>query len=209
MNKINYLIRRVYQKSGIPLLYFKIFRKNDVIIYKGKRLKLFYHTYNKTFFNERKIEIPIAKEVLKNKKDILEIGNVLSHYIKINHDVIDKYEIGKGVINEDISEYKFNKKYDLIISISTFEHIGDKEKDIGNERLIRAFNNVMNNLKENGILLITFPIGNNKYLENYVKENDFKIDTYNYFNLKGESKFLLVAEYTNTLETSKPKGKGK
>jgi hypothetical protein len=35
--------------------------------------------------------------------DFLEVGNVLNHYFKLNHDVIDKYEKGKNVKNIDIT----------------------------------------------------------------------------------------------------------
>jgi len=49
-------------------------------------------------------------------KNILEIGNVLSRHIKLEHDILDKYETAKGVINEDIVDFKSEKKYDLIIS---------------------------------------------------------------------------------------------
>jgi len=61
-------------------------------------------------------------------KNILEIGNVLSRHIKLEHDILDKYETAKGVINEDIVDFKSEKKYDLIISISTLEHVGWDEK---------------------------------------------------------------------------------
>ena len=33
---------------------------------------------------------------MKVKKKILEVGNVLSHYFRINHDVVDKYENRQG-----------------------------------------------------------------------------------------------------------------
>ena len=45
-------------------------------------------------------------------------------YYKFEHDIVDKYEKKKGIINQDIVDYKPDKKYDLIISISTLEHVG-------------------------------------------------------------------------------------
>ena len=45
--------------------------------------------------------------------ELLEIGNVLSHYFKWDHDVVDKYEKVEGVINEDVVDFRPSKKYDI------------------------------------------------------------------------------------------------
>ena len=60
-------------------------------------------------------------------KKILEVGNILSHYFSVNHDIVDKYEKDVDVINQDIIDYHPNKKYDLIVSISSLEHVGEDE----------------------------------------------------------------------------------
>lgn len=70
------------------------------------------------------------------------------------------------VINKDISEFSSNKKYDLIISISTFEHTGQKEKDKTNKRLLKAIKNLNNLLKKDEKIYLTFLIGYNPYLDN-------------------------------------------
>ena len=71
-------------------------------------------------------------------KRILEVGNVLSHYVAHDHDVVDKYERSSMIINEDIAHFRSEKPYDLIVSISTLEHIGWDESDSRNpERLSR------------------------------------------------------------------------
>jgi len=49
---------------------------------------------------------------------------VLSHYFAVKHDIVDKYEIAPSVVNEDLVNFKPGKKYDLIVSISTLEHVG-------------------------------------------------------------------------------------
>jgi len=84
----------------------------------------------RTRHGERAVKILIVVEMVRKYrgKNILEIGNVLSRHIKLEHDVLDKYETAKGVINEDIVDFKSEKKYDLIISISTLEHVGLDEK---------------------------------------------------------------------------------
>src|SRR5262245_21627467 len=59
-------------------------------IFNRKTLPYFRHRYNMTWRNERCIEIPIAQEFLNRHKGkrVLEIGNVLSHYLPISHDVL-------------------------------------------------------------------------------------------------------------------------
>ncbi len=144
--------------------------------------------------------IRVPKEVNQKWKDFEEkqelkwwIGNVLSYYYNFEHDVIDKYEVSNGVINEDISTYKTDKKYDAIISISTFEHIGEDEKDIGNQRMIKAFDKVKSLLKPHGIFLVTFPFWGNRYLEEYVTKNNFDIVKYTHNNIHGMKRELYVA----------------
>jgi len=76
--------------------------------------------------NERCVEVPLAKSIVdKEKGRILEMGNVLPHYYKnARWDVLDKFEKGKNILNADIASFKPKNKYNLILSISTFEHIG-------------------------------------------------------------------------------------
>jgi hypothetical protein len=54
--------------------------------------------------------------------NILEIGNVLSNHVRFEHDVLDKYEFVKGIINEDVVDFRPEKRYDLIVSISTLDY---------------------------------------------------------------------------------------
>lgn len=115
--------------------------------------------YNRTWQTERAVEIPIFKKILCNyqNKKILEVGNVLSHYMKVKHIIVDKFEKYHWVINEDIIKYKSYTKFDLIISISTLEHI---------ERPDLAIDNMKSMLNKNGWIICSYPIGCNKILEN-------------------------------------------
>ena len=70
-------------------------------------------------------------------KNILEVGNVLSH-----HDMLDKYEMAKGVTNADVVHSTSEKKYDLIISISTLEHVGWDEKPRDDTKILLAIENM-------------------------------------------------------------------
>lgn len=122
----------------------------------------FYHRYNTTWKNERRFEIPMAK--LHIKGSTLEVGNVLSHYVDIGHTVVDKYEVGDGVINEDILYYKDKNKYQSIISISTIEHTDSP---------ILIIEKLKKMLIRGGTLFITVPYGYNPVLDNYLMNSVF------------------------------------
>jgi len=145
--------------------------------FERKKYKTFCHWYNPTWRGEREIEIPLALELLKKfkGKNIFEVGNVLNYYTKINHDVLDKYEIYKNVINEDIINFKSNKKYDLIISISTIEHIGFDEHSKNLKNVLYAIKNIKNLLSKGGTFFFTIPWGHNYYLEDLIKKKKIKL----------------------------------
>ena len=88
------------------------------------------HNYNRTWLNERAVEVPIIFHVIARwpGRRMLELGNVLSHYGSVAHDVLDKYEVGEHVINQDVVEYQPSARYDMIVSISTLEHVGWDEQ---------------------------------------------------------------------------------
>jgi len=140
------------------------------------KYRYFYRTYNRTWQNERCIEVPIFLDFLKSlhSKKILEIGNVLSHYVRSNWDIVDKYEGGKNVINEDILNFRPNAPYDTIVSISTIEHVGWDEKEKEPERAFWALKNIKENcLAPGGSMLISFPVGYNQFLDEMLIKEGF------------------------------------
>ncbi|HUW31849.1 MAG TPA: hypothetical protein VM223_09580 [Planctomycetota bacterium] len=90
----------------------------------GQALEYFDHRYNHTALNMRRVEIPIARWFLQQKLGtrVLEVGNVLSHYGPVTWPVVDLYE--PGAINADVMAWKPKEPVDLLVSISTIEHIG-------------------------------------------------------------------------------------
>ena len=141
--------------------------------FNGENFNYFMHPYNFTWRNERIIEVPIIRKLILNNegKNILEVGNVLSHYFKINHDIFDKYEKGDKVINKDIVDFKSKKKYDLIISISTLEHIGWDEPEKDNKKGLKAIKKMKSLLKRKGKMIFTIPLGYNPFIDKYIKNN--------------------------------------
>ena len=168
-------IRYVFHFSGFHnLLYFiycRKIRRHNTILVLGKTY-CYFDTF-KTWHGERAVEIPIVMEMVGKYqgKNILEIGNVLSHHIKFEHDILDKYEIAKGVINEDVTDFKSEKKYDLIVSISTLEHVGWDEKPRDDLKIPRAIENLKTLItSRGGTIIITLPLGYNSALDQLLKD---------------------------------------
>jgi hypothetical protein len=135
--------------------------------FNGRSYRYFQHRYNDAWRNERTIEVPIVRHFLSQAPDgrTLEIGNVLSHYGRIRHEVLDKYEQWPGVLNEDVVELKGEPAYDKIISISTFEHVGRDEQREQPEKVRFALERVHAVLKQGGRACLTFPVGWNRELD--------------------------------------------
>ena len=142
------------------------------------------------------------------KGSILEIGNVLSHYFPFNHDIVDKYEKAEGVVNEDVTEITFSKKYDLIISISTLEHVGwdeDPKKQImlnENQKIRQAIEKIRTLLNPGGRIAVTVPVGYNPNLDSLLNSGKPIFDKF--FYLKRISKDNKWVETTwKDIENSK------
>ncbi|AKD24655.1 hypothetical protein CL55_00003220 [Polynucleobacter duraquae] len=153
--------------------YYKFVREKH-FTFDGVRLEYFYHLYNKTYENERIIEIPIISHLI-NKYNLIEyceLGNVVWNYGIRGHMVIDKYDLSSSVLKEDIATYKPSKKIANMISISTLEHVGWDEGERGYDKVGQAFNNIMNNvIIQGGYFIYTFPVGYNPFLDNYILKN--------------------------------------
>lgn len=146
--------------------------------FEGRRYRYFIkRCHNHPVLNERIVEIPIIWDVIQQNrgKAILEVGNVLSNYYQYEHDTLDKYEKGSGVINEDIVSYSPGKKYDLIVSISTLEHVGFDDNPKEPEKILRALANITTLLKPGGEFIFTVPLGYNEHLDGFIRDKRLNI----------------------------------
>jgi hypothetical protein len=159
--------------------YHRLFRSFKTFTLQGSKHRYFLHKYHTTWSNERCVEIPIVRKVLAENqgKEVLEVGNVLSYYFPVKHDVVDKYEVFDRVINQDVVDFRPSKRYDLIVSISTMEHVGwdedprDHSKILGEPvKILRALDNLQECLAAGGIMVITFPVGYNSQLDKSLAE---------------------------------------
>lgn len=98
--------------------------------FNGRSFEYFRHSYNHASENVRAVEIPIARWVIAEKlrrnprAQLLEVGNVLAHYGEVPWPVLDVREQGATVINVDVMTWQPPRPVDLVVSISTIEHVG-------------------------------------------------------------------------------------
>ncbi len=155
---------------------FKLLRPKH-FFFNGKKIQYENSFYNTSFFNERTVEIPMVKEIISSYKrnNFLEIGNVLQHYnYPESRVIVDKYEVSQNVINEDIETYSTQTKFNLIVSISTLEHVGLDEGEMvtDKDKLQRCILNISNNLlAKEGVLIVTLPVNYNENVDKFIREN--------------------------------------
>jgi len=150
----------------------KVIRSLRTFTFQGETYNYCNHSYNNSWLNERTVEVPIIWKMVKNHrgKKILEVGNVLSHYFFVNHDIVDKYEKAEGVINQDVVDFQPSNKYDLIVSISTLEHVGWDETPREHTKILRALQNLKRFINSEGRIVITLPLGYNPEMDKLLKE---------------------------------------
>jgi hypothetical protein len=155
-------------------------RQDKRFTFRGEQLPYFLHRYNNTYRNERIVEISVARWFLSQKdKDngrVLEVGNVLSHYGRTGHTVVDKYEPGEGVINADIVDYQPDELFDTVVTLSTLEHVGWDEEPREPEKVFAAFEAVRGFVAPGGRLLVTIPIGYNTTLDEGMRSGRLTFD---------------------------------
>ena len=141
----------------------------------GRHHAYFLHSYNLTWSNERAVEVPVAWALVQASagQRVLEVGNVLSHYFEVAHTVIDKFERAPGVVNADAAEFDTAERFDLIVSVSTLEHVGFDEEPREADKPLRALANLRRLLAPGGQLCATLPLGYNPDVDRLLDENAF------------------------------------
>ena len=170
---VNWLYYKIIVRRFLFFLASKGGYSKKTFNFSGKKYNYFIHKHNATFYNERAVELPIILEMYKkyDSNDILEVGDVLSHYIEPKHKVIDKFEKGPHIETVDAIYYNPGRKYQLIVSVSTIEHIGWDDDPFKPELVLEAIKNLVSLLSENGMLIVTAPIGYNEFLDENIVNN--------------------------------------
>lgn len=168
-------VEYVYDRIKWLLQYITSSLSGKTFQIEGATYSYFLHPYNQTWKNERAVEIPVIWEAVNANagKRILEIGNVLSHYFPVSHMVVDKDERSScpHILNTDFLDYTPDTAFDLIISISTVEHIGWNERPECCNKAVEAVNRMRHLLARGGQAIITIPVGYNPALDEAIKDN--------------------------------------
>jgi hypothetical protein len=169
------LVKKPLRTFCAPLLIPRLPRRT--FAFAGAELPYFYHPYNMTWACERCLEVPLGRHYLERfvGRKILEVGHVLGHYGPVQHDVLDKFERAHGVHNEDIITFTPKYRYDLILSLSTFEHIGFDDESEGSsaEKIIEAISACRRLLSPEGLLFLTVPVGYNPALDSLIRSGQW------------------------------------
>lgn len=123
--------------------------------------------------SERAIEVPLAIDFLSSivqEDAVIELGCVLPYYIlkANNHRVYDLMDAHPENTKRDIREIPDEELRTNIISISTLEHIGQSEYGItaaDNAPAVAVLKRILANARH---YFITFPLGHNKELDDFV-----------------------------------------
>ena len=131
----------------------------------GRELRYFLHPF--LMDTERCVEIPIARDFLAGYRadSVLEVGNVLSTYLPVSHRVLDRHERAPGVANEDAATFAWSRRFARIVCLSTLEHVGTDEPELDPAKAERALWNLRHHLEPGGRLLVTFPLGYHRRLD--------------------------------------------
>lgn len=133
----------------------------------GETYVCVHHRHNATWLNERAVELSVAKRALDDADcgRVLEVGDVLGHYFRCDHEVVDKYERGRRVIPIDVLDFRPRERYHLVLSVSTLEHVGWDEEPRDPDRALAAVEHLTELLTPGGRLLVTLPVGYNGVLD--------------------------------------------
>jgi hypothetical protein len=133
----------------------------------GERIPLRYDVTGFAWRSERTVELAIGAQALAAHppQDVLEVGNVMSGYGHAGHHVVDKYERRAGVLNEDIVGFDPGRRYGLVLSFSTLEHVGRDEEPRDPDKAARALESVSNLVASDGALLVSIPVDYHRELE--------------------------------------------
>lgn len=168
--------KKFFLKAGLLWMTHLHQRRRSSFMFDGRSYSYFNHWYNVTWLNERTVEIPVMREVLRGTSDnVLEVGNVLSCYDRsLTHTVVDKYEKPnrENLFAEDAETFSVGGPYDLIVSISTLEHVGWDETPRDPDKIARTVRNLRRLLSPTGQLVFTAPVGYSPPLDRLIDDGD-------------------------------------
>ena len=178
--------------------------------FNGQELPYFSHAYNHAGENMRTVEVPIMLGFIdSNEWDrILEIGNVLSHYMRIDWPVLDAREKGPGVISVDLMTWQPERPFDRIVSISTLEHIGHGRYAslTAPTTPARALEHIRSWLAPGGEALLTVPLRYNPLLDQQLLAGKLNLDDWSCMRRVSAKNEWTECELEDAMRAEKPAG---
>jgi hypothetical protein len=118
-------------------------------------------------YSERAVEVPWVEGRLRQlavpSENVLEVGNVMGrHGALSSHVVVDKYELGPGILNQDVLDFRPDHRFPVVVSISTLEHVGFDESPREPGKVLRVLRHLHRTcLADGGTMMTTVPFGYN------------------------------------------------
>ena len=126
---------------------------------------------------DRCVELPAARSFLRASGPgrLLEIGNVLGYWYDLpDRTIVDRYERGPGIVNEDIVDYRPSALFDQIVSVSTLEHVGFDEPVRDPGRFGEALRALDRLGTPSARVFLTVPIGYNPSVDAAIRAGEFQ-----------------------------------
>jgi hypothetical protein len=162
-NPLRRAVARLAEFARVRILYLRLRLRTPTFRLLGRRYPIQVSWYNRTWRNERQVELPPILEVVRRTDpgEILEVGNVLAHYGQAGHIVVDKYEDATGTLRVDVVDYHPGRSFRLIVAISTLEHVGWDEPEKDPAKFDLALDHLVRLLAPGGQLWATIPRAHN------------------------------------------------
>ncbi len=177
-----------YNYDGKNSLFYKKVVDNDAV-FKIGNLELEYvrEDINSAWRNCRAIEVALGGWFARKfNNDIVEVGDVCWQYsVFKDWTVIDPGANYPKAIKKSIFDMDFTGKD--FLSLSTFEHIGESTYNSGKEQMHLAVDALEKIKKESPNYLITFPVGANYALQDYVMSLSIPFTIMRRKNRRGET----------------------
>jgi SAM-dependent methyltransferase len=162
------------------LSYYKLFKSSETFEFQGNAYHYLFRANYPTWKNERAAVIPIVWKMIhryrQQNKRVLEVGNTLSYVFKVDHDILDKYEIVEGVINEDAVDFNPPEQYDLIVSIFTLQLVGLNESLREPVKGLKAMQNLKRHLAPGGRMVVVHALGHNHEMDKLLKNGTMQFN---------------------------------
>ena len=160
----------------------------------GQEYPYLFHRYKATWLTERAVEVPVVQRLVDGEPGrVLEVGNVLSHYRPQEHTVVDKYERGRGIVNRDVLDLAGLGSFDLVVAISTLEHVGWDEEPRRPDAAVEALDALRGMLDAGGRLVLTHPVGYNPHLDDALRAGTVPVARMSALRREGRTRWVEVA----------------